>query len=252
MIIADTHLHFYPHYDFGSAVQGCIRRLQALAPDATCVGFLAERSDCNVYRALAEGTAGALTHNVSVSRTRDRKCLVVQCFNTPPLYLCPGRQVVTQERLELLCLTSDADIPDGLPAVEAVMRIREVGGIPVLTWAVGKWLFGRASVVRALLDRFGPDELLVGDSAMRPLFWPTPRTMRMARKHGYTILAGTDPLPAEGDARVMGRYASLLDADFDLDRARASLREALRADQDLVKVVGSRSGLFEFVRRMRI
>jgi hypothetical protein len=250
MIIADTHLHFYPHYDFSTAVQGCVRRLKALAPDATCVGFLAERSDCHVYRALAEGNSKALAGEMRVTHTEDGKCLEVHSFNTPPLYLCPGRQVVTAERLELLCLASDADIPDGLAAEEAVARIREVGGVPVLTWAVGKWLFGRAPVVRALLERFGPDALLVGDSSMRPIVWPTPIPMRSARRRGYTIVAGTDPVPAAGEERVMGRYASLLDADFVPQRARASLRDALGGKAASIKTMGVRSGPVDFFRRM--
>jgi hypothetical protein len=250
MIIADTHLHLYPHYDLSTALRGCVLRLQALAPDATCVGLLAERSDCYVYRALAGEKSEALVGDIRVTRAEDGKCLVVQSFNSPPLYLYPGRQIVTAERLELLCLTSDADIPDGLPAEEAVARIREVGGIPVLTWAVGKWLFGRARVVRALLDRFGPHALWVGDSAMRPTFWPTPIPMHSARRHGYSILAGTDPLPATGEERVMGRYASLMDAAFDPKHARASMRDALRGKCEAIKTVGVRSGPVDFYRRM--
>jgi len=250
MIIADTHLHLYPHYDFATAAQACAQRLAALAPQATCVGFLAERSNCHAYRALAQGEGGPQAEAMSIATTGDGGCLVVRCFNTPPLYLCPGRQLVTAERLELLCLASDAGIPDGLPAETAVQRIREVGGVPVLAWAVGKWLFGRAPVVRALLARFGPDELLVGDSAMRPVFWPTPRPMRFAARHGFTILAGTDPLPAYGEARVMGRYATLLNAEFDPRQARSSLCAALMSGAPAAQAVGVRSGPLEFFRRM--
>jgi hypothetical protein len=250
MIVADTHLHLYPHYDFARAIQGCVDRLSALAPGATCAGFLAERSDCRVYRALKEGGGGPSSEEIDVSLADDGVCLVLRSFNRPALYLFPGRQIVTEERLELLCLTSDADIPDGLPAEIAVNRIREVGGVPVLTWAVGKWLFGRAHVVRALLEQFGPSELVLGDSAMRPVFWPTPGPMRTGRQRGYRLLAGTDPLPADGEERVMGRYASVLELDFDPVHACTSLRSALLDDAIALRTVGARSNAIEFVRRM--
>ncbi len=250
MIIADTHLHLYPHYDFEQALQGCVLRLAGLAPDATCVGFLAERSGCSVFSSLMQKECNGIVGDVSVAPTTDGHCLVVHGFNTPPLYLCPGRQIVTEERIEVLCLTVDAEIPDGLPAELAVQRIREVGGVPVLTWAVGKWLFRRARVVRDLLARFGPDELLVGDSAMRPTFWATPLPMRFARRHGYRVLAGSDPLAAAGEEQVMGSYASLMHAEFDPKCVRASLRSALLHPEGEIQSVGVRSGLVTFIRRM--
>lgn len=250
MIVADTHLHLYPQYDFARAVQGCISRLTALEPGAVCAGYLVERSDCRVYRALRDGSGGPSSEEIKVDLADDGDCLVLRTFGKPPLYLSPGRQIVTEERLELLCLTCDADIPDGLPAETAVNRIREVGGVPVLTWAVGKWLFGRAGVVRGLLDQFGPSELLVGDSAMRPVFWPTPHPMRTSRQRGYRILAGTDPLPADGEEHVMGTYATVFESDFAAARAGESLRFALRGEAGSMRTVGARSGAIEFVKRM--
>ncbi len=248
MIIADTHLHLYPNYNLADAIRGCVHKLSALAPDAACVGYMAESSDFHQYKDLASGKRDAFSEGVSVKSVG--ACLELQCFNTPSLYLCPGRQIVTEERLELLCLCVDAQIPDGLPAETTVNRIREVAGIPVLTWAVGKWLFGRAAVVRSLLETFSPSQLLVGDSAMRPIFWPTPVPMQFARKHGYKVLAGSDPLPADGEESVMGSYASLMDAPFDPENARESLRSALVNPDIIPKSVGARSGAVGFVRRM--
>ena len=248
MIIADTHVHIYSNYNLSDAIRGCVMKLSALAPDAACVGYLAERSDCHQYRDLASGQRDAFSEGVSVKSVG--ACLELQCFNTKSLCLCPGRQIVTKERLEILCLCVDAQIPDGLPAETVVNRIREVAGIPVLTWAVGKWLFRRAPVVRSLLEKFSPSQLLVGDSAMRPTFWPTPMPMQFARKHGYKIIAGTDPLPADGEENVMGSYASLMDSPFDPENARESLRSALVNPDVIPRSVGVRSSALGFVKRM--
>ncbi len=249
MIVADTHLHLYPHYDLAVGVRECVARMNRLVPDAVCAGYLAERSDCRVYEALRTGRSGVFADDVTVEKLSDGRVLAIRAFGSEPLYLAPGRQIVTKERVELLGLTTDANIPDGLPAETTIQRIREVGGIPVLAWAVGKWLFGRAGTVRSLLDRFGPDELLLGDSAMRPTIWPTPVLIRTARNRGYKVVAGTDPLPAHGEEHVMGRYATVMDLEFNDAHAIEDLRSALRLNLRDIRCVGKRSGPVTFLRR---
>ncbi len=251
MIIADTHLHIYPEYDLAAALREYVVRLTALAPSAVCAGFMAERYDCHTYRSLAEGDKDNRLENIALNVIDGGNCLELQCFNTAPLYLLPGRQIVTAEKLELLCLGVDADVPDGLSAEAAVHRIREVGGIAVLTWAVGKWLFKRAAVVKNLLEIFGPQDLIIGDSAMRPVFWPTPHPMRFARKNGYRVIAGSDPLPVAGEESVMGSYASLFSTEFDAAKPNSSLKSALSDPTVAIKSVGSRSGILEFFQRMK-
>lgn len=250
MIVVDTHVHLYSCYDFEAAVNGCVTRLGALAPGADCVGVLAERAGSRMFRSLKEQSGVEVAEDIRVTRSGDGECLLLHCFNRPPLILCPGRQIVTAERLEILCLADDAEIPDGLPAETVVQRIREVDGVPVLTWAVGKWLFRRAPVVRKLLERFGPEQLLIGDSALRPSFWPTPRPMREAHRRGYRVLAGTDPLPSAGEEAVMGTYASVLEGAVNPDDALTSLRKALLAINMPIRNVGKRSGPIEFFRRL--
>jgi len=74
--------------------------------------------------------------------------------------------------------------------------------------------------------------------------------MRAARRQGYRILAGTDPLPARGEESVMGSYASVFDCGFDAAHANLSLQAALRDANVELHAVGKRCGITEFVRRM--
>ncbi len=249
MIVVDTHLHLYDEYDWSEALRGCVGRLSALAPQAVCAGVLVDRFGQGNFRALTEGRK-RLEQDFSIRVLDEGKCIKIQSPVVAPLYLFAGRQIVTAERLEILCLGVDADIPDGLAADIAVRRIREVGGIAVLTWAVGKWLFARAKVVQKLLSEFTPDELLLGDSAMRPIFWPQPKPMRWAVREHRVILAGTDPLPAAGEERVMGSFASLLKMEFDETNALASLNSGIFTAGSMPKSVGRRSGVVPFIRRM--
>ena len=52
---------------------------------------------------------------------------------------------------------------------------------------------------------------LVGDSALRPPFWPEP-LFRLAGRLGLRLAYGSDPLPGAGNARRAGMYATLVDA----------------------------------------
>ncbi len=249
MMIVDTHVHLYPEADVGSALAAGVQRLMALAPDATPVLCLTERHDCHVYRDICSAGCVPGADHIQVAVQEAGACLVLTGWDgASALYVLPGRQIVTRERMELLCLGRDAAIPDGEPAVQSVRRIREVDGLPVLPWGVGKWMLARKGMVQKVLDAFGPDELLLGDSAMRPWFWREPGLMQTARRDGYRVVAGSDPLPHEpGDAWI-GRYASRLEADVDAASPATSIREAL--GQAPVQRVGQRPGPIGFWRRM--
>jgi len=251
MIIIDTHIHLYRQHNLKTALKVCAARLAALAPQATCAAVLTERAGENFFEQLESGQLH-LPDDCALRVVEKRHCLKIESTSVASLYLFAGRQIVTAERLELLCLGINAAIPDGLPAADAVLRIRETGGVAVLTWAVGKWLFRRKKVVNRLLEEFAPQELLIGDSAMRPVFWPAPAAMQTALLQQRRIIAGSDPLPAPGEERVMGSYATLLEeADLNETHPFDSLAKALTAPQTGSRNLGRRCGPLEFFDRMR-
>jgi len=249
MIIADTHLHIYPCHDVGLLVSSLGKNLSTLAPDAVRVGVFAEKAGHHVFDAW---TNGELSGDGSVpAATPVRGALVVEGEDRRPIYLLPGRQIVTSERLEIQCLLADARIEDGLTARAAVRATLDAGGVPVLSWALGKWLFGRAGIVSDLLTAFAPDELLLGDSAMRPVGWPEPSPMTRFKKSGGVVLAGTDPFPYAGEERIAGSYASRAEAVLDEEDPMSSLRDVLCSRGLTIRSVGKRRTLFDALLRMR-
>jgi len=254
MMIVDTHVHLYSVFDREAALRGCVQRLAALAPATVAYACLTERHDCHAYKALLDTAAAesGMTANPRYQVLEDGHCVAFRPGGgLPPLFVLPGRQIATRERLEVLCIGRDAAIPDGEPAELTIRRIGELDGLPVLAWAVGKWLFKRKRFVERLLETFGPDQLLIGDSAMRPVFWPEPAPMRVARRRQYRLLAGSDPLPRAGDESQAGRYATLVDAAFDPQAPARSLLAALIAPAVPLRRIGSRCSLLEFPSRMR-
>lgn len=237
-IIADTHVHIYPAHDAVTLIYGAQERMMkwATAPRPVMVLFLTEGQGFDSFSALRghpDAVAGPEREALRFNRRGQ------------PVWLIAGRQIVACERVEILALACAEKIPDGLPARDVVPRIREAGGVPVLAWAPGKWMFKRAEVVRRLLDAFGPEELLLGDSSLRPVGWPEPRVMKMRK-----TVAGSDPLPFAGEEAQAGRYGIRMNADFDESRPVSTLRAALLNPQISLERIGSRNTPWGMVHRM--
>jgi len=226
-------------------------RLGAHGGEVATVALLAERGDCHAFRDMSAYEARLAEEGWSVSTASDGPAWILSREGELPLYVVAGRQMVTAERLEVLALTVDADLPDGLPAAEAVGRTVDEGALPVLAWAPGKWFGGRGRIVRQLIDAAAPGELLIGDTSLRPTCWGEPLLMRRARRRGLRVLCGSDPLPFVGEERLAGTYANVLEAEFDPSRAVESIRRALRDPHLRVRRAGRRCGPWEVLRRLR-
>ncbi|MFH0907433.1 MAG: hypothetical protein V1929_01545 [bacterium] len=231
-VIADTHVHIYPFHDRDALIDGAFRRLAALAPMAgTWALCLTERHDCHAFRDLPGDRAEA------------------HALKWGDGWIFAGRQIVTRERLEVLALTIDSNIPDGQAITDVLPRIRDAGGVPVLSWAPGKWFFKRGSLVGRLIDCEEPGSFLLGDTSLRPTIWPEPTLMSGARRIGFTVVAGSDPLPVPGEEKYAGTYATVMEGGFDAAKPVSSLRSLLKARGN---IVGSRCGPMEVIRRLKM
>lgn len=256
-VIADTHVHLYPTYDVPRALRTLHANLNGLAPGATPVGFLTEASGHDMFTALREGRI-LPGEGLCVEEARERESITIapetRTGNEHPtsstqhptfnkLVLFAGRQVVTRERIEILALTLRDAVADGRTAETTVSEILDRGGVPVVSWAPGKWFFRRGAVVRDLLERFAPGELLLGDTSLRPRGWGEPRLMQAGRGRGFGVVAGSDPLPVAGEEAWLGRYASRFDGSWDADRPVESARRLLRTCAGEPARCGRRGGL---------
>lgn len=255
-VIADTHIHLYGCYDIKLAFEVLFRNLGRRTVDAwpafsdgvTKAAFLTERQDCDFFGQLASGALNSSLSGIGLDETPERGCLAVDSA-AGRLLLFAGRQIATKERIEVLGLAMTEKIPDGTVAADAVKIIKEYGGVPVLPWALGKWLAGRGRVVRGLIEASEAGGILLGDSSMRPTVWPEPGLMKLARKKGIGIVAGSDPLPVAGEENKMGVYATAIHGEIDPARPVACARQILLERQHDFKPVGSRRGLVEVLSR---
>ena len=249
LILADTHVHVYPFYALRAVLQSAFERL-GRAGEGLRALFLTERSDCSFFQSLRAGRLAAELAPFTVEPTADAQAVVVKHDSLGALCVFAGRQIVASERLEVLALTTDAAVPDGLPVRDAIKAIGDAGGVPVVPWAPGKWWFQRGRILEGVLSRFSPRELLLGDTSLRPIGWGTPRIMRNAMAAGFKVVAGSDPLPFRGEESRIGRYGISCAAEIDIQRPVTEVRRMLTDPATPIDRLGTRDHLPDVLRRL--
>ncbi len=156
--------------------------------------------------------------------------------------LVAGRQIVTAERLEVLAAGVLTHVDDGQDLEATLEAVRAAGSVPILPWSPGKWTGPRGAAVGRALAAAASGRLALGDVAIRSLGLPEPRWFQAARRNGIAVVAGSDPLPAAGDAKRAGRYASAAEMAWNDRAPRASLLAAL-ANPSIIWVSAGRRDL---------
>ena len=251
MIFFDAHVHLYPDYDRDLLFDAFSAHARRFAPQANqlAMALMLREGQGNLTAAI-EATHRPGQRWQTLRTLASGTCLMGD--GSSEVFVFASRQIAARERLELLGLFSEAAIPDGLSLDETWRRLREAGALPVLAWGLGKWLFKRERIVRALIKAAPePDALLIGDSALRPTCWGLPRPMALAQRKGLRIIYGSDPLPRSGEECVAGGYASLIDGTLSSETPADDLRRLLLDPAVTVQPVGRRYGIVATLRRLK-
>jgi len=244
-VLVDTHLHIHPRHDAGLALRSLAANLTRIAAeenagDADLAAVLTEPGPPRLFHDLGGG--GPSIEGVAIKRLGDGEALFVGTEMSEVL-LVPGSQIVTAERLEVLSLGRSIDAADPLPIDALIDRIAEAGGLPVLPWSPGKWLFQRGRIVRELITRSDPSRFLLGDVTLRPRSWRESPISLTGQAKGFRVVAGSEGLPIRGEERIAGSYATLVDGAIDRSRPGESLRAILGDRAPSMRSVGRRSSL---------
>jgi hypothetical protein len=271
LIVADTHVHVYRGYDAAAALHHGVHNLTGLArrcsdgqalENTLLALFLAEAEGCRFFDDVRRGIMKDQLPGWSIEPAGDEGAVWVEApvgdapdaaDPGPPgprrLLLVAGRQLVTRERLEVLALATDAAMPRVPDLEDAIAAVHEAGGVPVLSWAPGKWSFQRGERVTSIIDASSPDQLLFGDSSLRARA-TEPDLMLRARQRGFKVVAGSDPLPIGGEERILGSYGTAWHGEVEMDRPLSSLRPMLLDPSVTAAVVGERSTGLGVVSRL--
>ncbi|MBN2145225.1 MAG: hypothetical protein JW774_11440 [Candidatus Aureabacteria bacterium] len=253
IIAADTHVHLYPYYDLVQAFKSGFNHLNSLMKNPSAVGpftkllFLTEGQPYHFFHQFKEGVLRIEGDEFTIQSVEERILEVTDSVKDK-LYLIAGRQIVSKDRIEILGLMQDEDIQNGLASEEIIEQILSSEGIPVLSWAPGKWFFKRGKIIQSLLKRYSNQQILIGDTTLRPDIFKIPSVMLSAQEKGYQVLAGTDPLPFQGEEQYIGSYG-IISKDVEEEKDLFStIRSILLSGA--FSIAGKRGNLPSVVRRL--
>ena len=172
MIIVDSHVHLHSCFDKSTALMAAARNLICSSDGATPLDMaicLTESQGVNAFRELKSmATSGTTLHDWIFKQSPESDSLTASHPEGINIWVFAGRQIVTTDNLEVLCLGRDADIADRSGSTkEIIARVNELGAIAVVPWGFGKWSGVRGGVVRRLLDDSSPRPFYLGDNSGR-------------------------------------------------------------------------------------
>jgi hypothetical protein len=247
VIALDSHVHLYPGADWGMALSAGLDNLADAAgtaghPSAILCLLLTETTRDDAFDALAGARFVPVGWKVRTVPGDSAALRINRSADDAELLLMAGRQIVTEERVEVLALATAARFSDGRPIREMLMELRSRAIPAVLPWGLGKWAGTRGATIAALLADASDEGLMLGDNAGRPLGWATPPLFRRATAKGIPVLPGSDPLPLPGTESGIGRFGGLIEGGLDQAQPAEDLRARLFALRGQPTMIGRRRG----------
>lgn len=217
------------------------------ASGANLVLCLTESSGFNFFHELkTKASTQSSIAGWSISEIPEQPAVLLKKSDQRIIFIA-GRQVITQQGLEVLALFNDEEYEDGQDIQNIINKINDNNGLAVLPWGVGKWLGKRGSIITGLLSSNSPEKLAIADISARPALWPRPEQFRQANESGYKQLYGTDPLPIPYDQGRIASAGMAIELSSDEAQAIAELKSAL-FDNINNETYGKRVSAFRFVK----
>jgi hypothetical protein len=230
-IVIDSHVHIHDCFSLEYLLDMAYANMSAVSNSADSIFclLLTESDGSRVFDAISHDSEHPSLNfrNWLLVSVGESGAVRAEHAGGAQIFIFSGRQVVTQENVELLGLLTSASIKDGMPLQVTADVIREAGGMVVVPWGFGKWLGRRGEAVTRMLASEAPLVDFVGDNGGRPEFGWEPKIFKLATSLGIRILPGSDPFPFRGQEIKVGRASIALTGDFDSLNPVASLRRIL-------------------------
>ena len=265
MILVDAHVHIYECFNLEAFFNSAYRNFEneadrsGLGNDFSAVLLLAETPRENWFHRLPEVADEKRlprereTGNWRFYHTDDPCSLQGRSGDNGELFVIAGRQVVTEEGLEVLCLGSTCSFPEGLPVEGLIKKVRDAGGIPIIPWGFGKWAGRRGAILDKALRTAQENDFFLGDSANRPSFLPYPSQLKRAEERNIRNLPGSDPLPFRSGQKRAGSFGFSVSEHLDKSEPSKHLKEIVANRKIELRPYGEPMGVCGFTRsQMRL
>ncbi len=240
--LIDGHVHAREAFDASLMLSAAIANFDRLGAGSTKVHGVLMLAEASGEDAFARWGA----HDRPLGRWRftetDEPCVLQgERDDGRLLTVVNGRQWTCDDKLEVLTMSSDARLDDGMAFEACIEAGLDAGALVVLPWGFGKWTGARRDRVLQAVERFG-DRLVLGDSAARP-GGGRDTVLETGRAQGVPILPGTDPLPIASHTRRPGRYALQIDGAIPRNGRWDWLHAQIRSSPPTGRTIGSRDSV---------
>ena len=247
-------MHLHACFDVGVFLDAALRNFQGAAADLNvggewwgCLVVCDPGFDDPLGRLRAVGTSTDRSP-WSIQETLEHGSLVVRRQEHGRLVVIPGRQIPTEEALEVLALGTITRFQHRQALSDTLAKVQQAGATPVLPWGFGKWWFARGSSVRTILKNSAAGSVFVGDNGGRPRWSRMPKLITEAGSRGIWNLPGSDPLPFPSQVGRAGSVGFVLVGEVDEGRPAASICDRLAALRAQPRTYGRFESLPRFVR----
>jgi hypothetical protein len=258
MLIIDAHVHIYACFDLSEFIESAFRNFGLAAKEQniqefTSIVFLADWSNVSWFEKLEtlcsdqKSGKNKAAYRFQVQRTAESESLRVSNENSQEMLIIAGRKVITAENMEVLALCSRDDIADGQTLEKTIRSIVGHGAVPVIPWAVGKWLGYRGKVLDHLMNMAGRPFFYLCDNGNRPFFWRQPDHFDKALKKGIPIISGSDPLHFSAEALRAGNFGCILQGRLSRQTPADDLKKIMLNPNVSIERYGRLERLWPFV-----
>lgn len=253
LFLVDTHVHYYPFCDFAEFFDSAWYNMRTAAADLdsqvnfTGILCLMETQVSDRFRELREaGAKKCALGRWRIHSIHEGTALVAESFDNDRLYIVPGRQIITEENLEVLIIGGSEDILHKHPLMYYFEKYSK-DRLIVIPWGVGKWLGKRGRVLNQAIYQASQLEFALADNSGRPSCWRKVPQFDGARRLGKHIFAGSDPLPLAGQQKKVGTYGVAFLSNQTPENLVFCLRKTmLELTRDQIRIYGGVDGLFDF------
>jgi hypothetical protein len=253
VLFVDTHVHIYDVFDLDALLDSAVANFTRAArvagvAEAALEGMLllTETVRDHAFDALAGGERAPLRWKVAA--TPEPAVLAITQDGKMPLWLVAGRQIATEEDLEVLALGTTQRFPDGEPFQTSIAKSEKSAALTALPWGFGKWWGQRGVIIEKTMRAPRDRALFLGDNGGRLSLTSRPKLLRLGERSGLKVLPGTDPLPFTGQELRVGTFGMFL-RDWDSrGRPLEQLVARLVAAPDSPTEFGGLTGVATFVK----
>jgi len=257
LILVDAHVHLRRCFEVVSFLNWAYANLKSVAQDLghdrqfAGVLFLADAPGEDGFSRLMDELSRWEAKDEEEWRMYDTghsSSVFIMAEDEKNLIVIAGRQIISQEDLEVLAIGTRQQFDHGKPIAMLIRDIAQAEAIPIVPWGAGKWIGERRNAIERLIRDPKLPPFFLGDSGSRPALWPRPSLFRLAEERGIRDLPGTDPLPFSKEIQRIGKFGFALDGALDMTAPARDIEQNLLNSAISIQPFGSGEEPLRFLR----